>query len=179
MVSNYRAKFDYLVLKPIWGILLYLSGFSFYHDRWSTGLFLLLMVFPLGYIGASLHQVLSFRELAAGTPTLEEAARHLDLDDVSAEDSLAVTRSCVRLCFMIGLVTVVLLFQSRGWGIAAATGLVVWWLGTILTVCLFALVVRQYAVGRLISIPIGLLVFWSGVLVVVTPIAIFFRAVSQ
>ena len=179
MVSSYRAKFDYLVLKPIWGMLLYLSGFSFYHDRWSMGLFLLFMVFPLGYIGASLHQVLSFRELAAGIPTLEEAAQHHDVDDVSAEDSSAVTRSCVRICFMVGLVTVVFLFQSHGWGIAAATGLFVWWLGTLLTISLFALVVRQYAVGHLHSIPIGLLIFWSGIFAVVTPIAMFFRAVSQ
>lgn len=175
MVSAYRAQFDYIVLKPIWFLFLLLVGFSLYYRAWPMALFYVAIMFAIGYIGATLHKTLSYKELAAGTPSLSDAVVPQDPAELSHEDSHAVTSSCFRITFIIGVVASVLSAHNHSWGFSIFLGLSIWLLGAVVVAIIFGLVARQYTVGRLRSIPQGLFLFWLGVCVVTVPIGFIVR----
>src|SRR5438128_2394918 len=114
MVSAYRAQFDYIVLKPIWFLVLCWAGVSFYNKAWLAGLLYLIMLLALGYVGARLHKSLSFKELAAGTPSLADASLRSDPTKLSYEDSRAVTSASLRVTFIIGIVASILAARAHG-----------------------------------------------------------------
>jgi len=69
---NFRARFDWFVLKPLWITFVVLSVYYFIAGAWIVGILMLLMDLLLGMAAASLHRGKSFSQLAAGYPTQEE-----------------------------------------------------------------------------------------------------------
>jgi hypothetical protein len=180
MVSTYRARFDYIVLKPIFFALLYWVGYSLYDKAWLMALFYVVMMLALGFVGAALHKTLSVRELVTRNydPSLSDAELPSD-PALSREDSGAIAKSSIGVSFIIGVIASVLASHTHGWLFSVLLGVGIWWLGTLVVGMIFGLVASQYAVGRLRSILPGLILFWLGVCAIVVPVIFVIRAFSS
>lgn len=175
-ISAYRARFDFMVLKPAWAFLLFRAIVSLYHSSWFAGITLALMAFSVGMVGAGLHRSLSFKELAAGNPKLADAYALENSEEPDFLDSRAVTKACLGLSFIIGLGAVVFAFRSHGWLFCALLGLGIWWLAGMLFMIAFGLIERQFRLGRLRSVLLGMAIFWTSIGIVVVPIIMGVRA---
>jgi hypothetical protein len=169
MASTYRAKFDFIVLKPIWFAFLLWAGFSFYDGHWVQALIYLAMTFVISIAGASLHKELTFRELTEGNPSLADATTATDTKLTSQEARL-VTGASFKVSFTLAILVGVLASHVHGWLFILLVGLAVCWFGAPLILFVFGVVERQYTVGRLKSIPAGVILFWLGLGTVVIPI---------
>lgn len=174
MAVTVRAQFDYIVLKPISFFLTCNAIVCFFRGDWRMGLFYLLMLFAVGLVGATLYKDSSFRELAAGTPKLEEMTPPNPVE-FTWKDSRTVVLSSFRVSLIVGLIASVLAHHQHGWVYSVLFGIGTLWLGCFLFAIFFVLVSKQYMAGRLHSLIPGLFLFWLGIIVVVVPITYVFR----
>jgi hypothetical protein len=158
-VGNIRAKFDYIVLKPAWCLLLLEAGFYALQGSWLTATILLALAFSIGFVGAALHPDVPFHSLVRGVPTLRDA--HSEGPGADHHDYRAVVMACFGLSFLLGIAGSVLSVRAdAGWGVSLLVGLGIWWFGAAITATLFGALLRMYASGRLRSVAIGLVAFW-------------------
>lgn len=99
MKTNIRAKFDWLVLKPLWLIFIILAIYYFVQGSWVVGISMIIMDFLLGMIAASLHKEKNFHELKEGYPSYEDAMREM-VTEPTDEEYYFLGKSIVKLMFL-------------------------------------------------------------------------------
>jgi hypothetical protein len=99
MKNNISAKFDWLVLKPIWFAFIILAIYCFTQRSWFIGILMVIMDFFLGMIAASLHKGKTFHELAQGYPTRKEATTELT-GEPSDKKYYFIGKAFVKLMFL-------------------------------------------------------------------------------
>ncbi len=172
MISSYRAKFDYIVIRPIYGIMVILAAASLFHKAWLMTLFFVFMIFVVGYVGGALHLPILSSKLVDGIPSFSDAEK-IELDKPTSDDLFSIFKACFQLSFIIGIIaSVITIYDGHGWLLAGLIGIGVYMLNAFVMAITFAFVVHQYAVGRLRSLASGLAIFWLPISAIVA-LAIF------
>lgn len=110
MVTNFRAKFDWFVLKPLWVVFIILAVYYFSQGSWFIGSLMIIMDFLLGMIAASLHKGKTFHDFAQGYPTRDEVSRELETGPTD-EELYFVWKSISKLMFLFGICSLILTFH--------------------------------------------------------------------
>ncbi len=132
METKIRAKFDWLILKPLWLIFIILAIFYFSQASWLIGILMIIMNFLLGMIAASLHKGKTFHELAQGYPTRDEAAREITTEPTEKE-YYYLGKSIVKLMFLFFIASLILTFHhGLRWYYAIGLSVLIGWLGPLL-----------------------------------------------
>jgi hypothetical protein len=131
METNIRAKFDWLVLKPLWVIFIILAIYYFIHGSWFIGILIIIMDFLLGMIGASLHKEKTFHELARGYPSREETTNDITTEPTKQE-FYYISRAFIELMVLFFVASLILTFHHRlRWFYAIGASIVIGWVGPI------------------------------------------------
>ena len=129
MKNNISAKFDWLVLKPIWIVFIILTIYYFTQRTWLVGILMLIMNFLLGIIAASLHKGKTFHDLAQGYPTRKEATTELAVEPLDKEYYF-IGKAFVKLMFLFFIAAFMLTFHyDLKWYFALGISLLISWLG--------------------------------------------------
>lgn len=158
-VAAHNARFDLIVLKPTYFLLLVQAIISFYSHAWINGFILLAGAFSVGFIGANLHKKLSFHELTNGIPGLRDAMK----DYSSTDDYRPLTSASLQLGFLLGLVIAILLRSHSGWIIQISAFLGIWWLGGVYIAFLFGVIESLYVHEKMKSIALGVITYGIGI----------------
>jgi len=103
-----RAKFDWMVLKPLWALFIISAIYYFLQKAWLTGFSMIVMAFLLGIVAASLHKEKSFVELSEGQPSFEEAFGNTDTAALTDEELLPVSKSLMKLSPILFIASLIL-----------------------------------------------------------------------
>ena len=132
MKNNISAKFDWLVLKPIWIVFIIFAIYYFTQRSWFIGILMLIMDFLLGMIAASLHKGKTFHELAQGYPTRKEATTELSAEP-SEKEYYFIGKAFVKLMFLFFIASLILTFHyGLKWYFALGISLLIGWIGPLI-----------------------------------------------
>jgi hypothetical protein len=132
-MTNIKVSlFDRYVLKPLWVLYIVLFVRYFINGAWVLGGFLVVMWFLISVIGQGLHPDKTAREMARGTtPTKEETDTDPNLDDLSDQEAVLISRANFRLAGLIGITAIALsLFHGARWYYGVLIGGGAWFLAT-------------------------------------------------
>lgn len=139
METNIRAKFDWLVLKPLWVIFVILAIYYFSQGSWFIGILMIIMDFLLGMIAASLHKGKTFREFAQGYPTHGEVIREITTEPTEEEYHFS-SKAIVKLMLLFFVASLILTFHhGLRWYYAIGASVLIGWLGPLLWAIPFGL----------------------------------------
>ncbi len=142
MTTSYRAKFDWMVLKPLWLLFIGISVSYFIQGEWLMGVSMVAMNLLLGLAGASLHRK-SASELSRGYPHLQDSAAP-EIAVVGHEDSNAIGRALFGVGFTIGLAALIIsVHHGMHLLLAIPLAMALAWLFPVLFMLGFGLMVRS------------------------------------
>jgi hypothetical protein len=132
METNVRAKFDWLVLKPLWVIFIILAIYYFIRGSWFIGILMIIMDFLLGMIAASLHKEKTFHELARGYPSRKEATCGITTEPTKQEYHY-ISKAFIELMVLFFVASLILTFHhGLRWFYAIGASVMIGWLGPLL-----------------------------------------------
>jgi hypothetical protein len=105
--GQHLARFDWYVLRPIWGTFIVLGCVYCFQQEWLIGGGLIAMNLLVGLVAAGVHKGKTAAELAAGYPAKGDAFSG-DPGEISQHDSFVVAKSAFKLGWIIALAAVML-----------------------------------------------------------------------
>ncbi len=139
MDAKRLARFDWVILKPLWVSFVALSCIYCFRQEWLVGLAMIGLLFLIGVVGASLHRTRSAGELAGGYPRLQDGWTP-DHEGSPGPDSAFMVRASCSLGAVMGTTIAILLWHH---GIrllwAAIIGGLGAWLSMFLIVIVFGM----------------------------------------
>lgn len=134
------ARFDWIILNPLWVIFIVLACFYCFHQAWLVGISMIGINLLIGVVGASLHKNRSVRELTAGYPKPEDAFGRECEEITGNESTFVIARAAMGIGVIIGIAAMILL-KHHGirllW--AVILGAVGAWLGMCMIIMVFGI----------------------------------------
>ena len=139
MKSSYLAKFDWIILKPLWFLFVLIAIYYFIYTEWIMGILMIIIDFLIGLVASSLHRNVSTAKLFVGEPKISFLFER-ENEELKFEESNKIAQATFKLGIVIGIASLILLIHHKIiWYFSVLISIGIGWLSLTLIGLIFGL----------------------------------------